>query len=179
MPIPFELRPDMPEEGVSASGSGLSHPEHVEAQLLRQAREAGEPMVLPDHLPKTHLAILMAEVARDHGAAVHAAVHAAIYSAYFGEGRDIGDRTVLLGIALQQGLQDAEVIAAWKADTYEERLRAFAQLALSLGVGTTPAAFACSRLMLGTQPYRVMREVMAQCARTTDDRTRAERARGV
>ncbi len=163
MPIPFELRPDMPEEGLSAAENGLGHTEHVEAQLLRDASEHGRPMVLPDHIPKTHRAIVMAEVARDGGPELYAAVHDAIFSAYYGEGRDIGDAEVLLGIAREHGLDEAGVHEAWNSGAYEERLHAYYHLALQLGVGTTPAGLVCKRLIVGTRPYRVLREAMQEC----------------
>ncbi len=163
MPVPFELRPDMPEAGLSASANGLRHSEHVEQHLLKDATESGHPMVLPDHVPKTHLAMAMAEYARDKGSDVYDAVHDAIFSAYYGEGLDIGSKTVLLAIATAHGLDAADVSSAWEAGTYDERLHVFAHLALSLGVSTTPSALLCSKLIVGTRPYGVLHEVMEHC----------------
>jgi len=163
MPVPFELRSDMPEEGLSAEKNGLRHSEHVEQRLLAHAREAGHPMVLPDHVPKTHLAMAMAELARDKGTDSYDAVHDAIFSAHYGEGRDIGSKAVLLEIAEAHGLDADEVSATWAAGTYDERLHVFAQLALSLGVSTTPSALLCNRLVVGMRPYTVLREAMKEC----------------
>ncbi|PKQ37835.1 MAG: hypothetical protein CVT59_06090 [Actinobacteria bacterium HGW-Actinobacteria-1] len=163
MPVPFELRPDMPEEGLSAEANGLRHSEHVEQHLLADAREVGHPMVLPDHVPKTHLAMAMAELARDKGTDSYDAVHHAIFSAYYGEGRDIGSKAVLLEIAAAHGLDAREVSTAWDTGTYDERLHVFAQLALSLGVSTTPSALLCNKLVVGMRPYGVLREAMKDC----------------
>ncbi|TDB36857.1 MAG: hypothetical protein D9V44_10120 [Actinobacteria bacterium] len=155
----------MPEAGLSASENGLGHSEHVEQHLLKDAAESGHPMVLPDHVPKTHLAMAMAELARDKGTEVYDAVHDAIFSAHYGEGRDIGSKSVLLAVAEAHGLDAAEVEAAWDDGAYDERLHVFARLALSLGVGTTPSALLCNRLIVGTRPYGVLRQVMRDCAR--------------
>lgn len=172
MPIPFELRPDMPEEGFSAIENGLTHSEHVEARLLKDAAESGHPMVLLDHIPKTHLAMVLGEVARDHGTEVHAGVHATIFSAYYGDGRDIGTREVLLDIAREHDIGPEEVVSAWDRGTYTERLKTFANVAMTLGVSTTPAALVCEHLIVGTRPYGVLRDAMATCV--PDDRQHSD-----
>lgn len=72
LPIPLELRPSLPAEGVPAAAYGLSHGDRVDAHLARVAREAGLPFVLPDVVPNTHRAIVLTETARDVGRDAHA-----------------------------------------------------------------------------------------------------------
>lgn len=164
VPVPFELRPTMPEEGLSASKDGLGHPPRVEAHILRVARDEGVPMQLPDHIPKTHLAIVMAEVARDSGTDVHWRTHQALFRAYYGEGRDIGCKDVLLEIAEGiEGLSAEKVVAAWLEDTLEERLHSFRHLAMHMGIDATPAALVCNELLIGTRPYEVLERAIADC----------------
>jgi Predicted dithiol-disulfide isomerase involved in polyketide biosynthesis len=71
--VPFELRPRIPREGISAAEHGLGHSERVERRMLELAEEAGLPMELRDHVPNTHRAMLMAELSRDLGWAQHLA----------------------------------------------------------------------------------------------------------
>jgi predicted DsbA family dithiol-disulfide isomerase len=162
-PVPFELRPDLPAEGVSAAAHGLAHSEHVDEYLHTLARRGGFPLVIPDLVPNTHRAMVLAEVARDAGAETHKRVHAAIFDAYFGRGLDIGSADVLLPIAEEHGLDPAEVRRAWDEGTFEPRLDEFHDFAHRLGVTMTPSALVCDELLIGTHPYRQLAEAAERC----------------
>ncbi|MBA4370473.1 MAG: hypothetical protein C0418_02710 [Coriobacteriaceae bacterium] len=165
----------MPEEGLSASKAGLGHSPRVEAHILRVASDEGESMQLPDHIPKTHLAIVMAEVARDLGPDVHRRTHMALFRAYYADGRDIGCKDVLLGIAESvEGLNSEQIVAAWLEDTMEERLHAFRHLAGHMGIDATPAALVCNELLIGTRPYEVLERAIAECLVTHETAEAAE-----
>lgn len=165
--IPFELRPDIPEAGISASEYDLVHSERVEEHLVRLAREEGIPYVNTDLIPNTHKAMVVAEVGRDAG--VHERVHRAIFGAYFGEGRDIGDETVLLDVSAQSGLEPEKVVEAWADGRYEERLHGYYHLALELGIDQTPAALICNELIIGSRPYGVLRDAVDRCLVTREN----------
>jgi predicted DsbA family dithiol-disulfide isomerase len=169
--IPYELRPDIPLGGVSASETGLTHSDKVETYVLRAAEDEGMRMTLPDHVPNTHLAMTMAEVARDAGGEKHRGTHLAIFGAYFAEGLDIGKTDVLLDVARQVGLARDDVTAAWGEDRYADRLRGFRHVALSLDVGAVPAALVCNRLLIGSRPYKVLEGELQECLL---DREKAE-----
>jgi predicted DsbA family dithiol-disulfide isomerase len=174
--VPFELRPAMPREGVSASAEGLGHSERVDEYLLRTADQEGFRMELMDYVPNTHDALVMGEVARDSGTDIHEAVHAAIFSAYFADGRDIGDRDILLDVAHATGLDADAVREAWDTGTYEERLTGFAGVARMLDVGQIPAALVCNELVIGLRPYEVLQQALDRCMltrRSAEDATRA------
>lgn len=164
--IPFELRPDMPSEGISARAEGLAHSKKVDEHLYKLAREGGYPMVLPDLIPHTHKALVMGEVARTAG--MHETVHAAIFGAYFGEGLDIGDEDVLLAVADETGLGAEKVRAAWAEGTHEDRLHAYRHLGIGLGVDATPSALICNELMIGSRPYGVIRDAVQRCLLTAE-----------
>lgn len=158
----------MPPQGISAAAHGLNHSERVEQRLLELAEEAGHPMVLPDLVPNTHLAIVMGEYARDSGDGVFRRVHGAIFAAYFGEGRDIGRRDVLLDAAVAQGLDRSAVERAWDEGAYEARLHEFYHLTIHLGIVTTPAALICNELLIGSRPYGVLLEAVERCLVTPE-----------
>lgn len=162
-PIPFELRPEMPLDGISATEHGIGHGERVERYLLGLAERDGYPLLILDHVPHTHGAMVMAEVARDAGPDVHARVHAAIFGAYFGRGEDIGDPEVLLDVAEREGLDTSEVARAWHEGTYERRIEEFHEFAHSLGVTATPSALVCDELLIGTHPYGQLAEAAERC----------------
>lgn len=169
--MPFELRPGMPDAGLSASKDGLGHSERVGDYLLRVAREEGlPPMQLPDLVPKTHRAMVMSEVARDAGADVYRAAHAGIFLAHYGDGLDIGSEEVLLRVAgAVEGLDPAIVADAWRTGAMDERIEEFRHLALHLGITTTPSALICNEVLIGSRTYSVLAEAVSRCLLTPAD----------
>lgn len=165
--VPYELRPRMPLEGIPTSDIG-GHSAHVQEHMRRMATEGGLPLVFPDFVPHTHLALSLAEYARDLGPEAHEALHEAIFAAYSGHGENIGDRTVLLRIAEEHALDMSEVIHAWDDGLYDERLHRFMHLAMSMGISATPAALICNELFIGTRPYRVLEESLERCMSKPD-----------
>lgn len=167
---PFELRPSMPPEGmqISALEAG-GHSEHVEEHLNKAAERGGFPYSAPPFVPNTHLALSLGEFARDLGAEQHRSAHAAIFKAYFGEGRDIGKRDVLLEVATAVGFDAGEVEEAWDADRYDGRLHRFMHLGLGLGVTSTPAALICNELLIGSRPYEVLKKSVDRCLLTAEN----------
>ena len=166
--VPFELRPNIPLEGVSASAEGLTHTDNVEKYLIRAAKREGMEMQLPDHVPHTRLAMAMAEVARDTSRELHRATHLALFHAYFGQGRDIGRKEVLLDVSEEVGLEPQDVVAAWLEDRYANRLHGFYHVALSLGIDAVPAALICNRLVIGSRPYKVLEDQLEECLLTRE-----------
>lgn len=166
--VPFELRPDMPSEGISASEYGLAHSPNVEEHLIRLAGKAGVRMMLPDLIPHTHRAMVMGEVARDEGDETHRRVHLGIFDAYYGRGLDIGSEEVLLALAEDLGLDATRVADAWLRDLYEERMSAFEHIAAHLGVTATPAALVCDELVIGSRPYRALEEALRGCSASAE-----------
>lgn len=160
---PFELRPNLPAEGVRMSDAGASHSERVREHMERVARDEGLPFLIPEFVPNTHFALALGEYARDLGPEAHEALHEAIFEAYSGHARDIGARDVVLGIASEMALDTADVAAALDEGRYDDRLHQFYHLALSFGVTATPAALICNELLIGSRPYEVLRQSVERC----------------
>lgn len=162
--VPFELRPDMPEEGWQISElEAAGHSDHAAEHLHRIAEKDGFPLVVPGFLPNTHKALTLAEVGRDEGDALHRVVHRNIFDAYFGRGLDIGTEAVLVSVAEDSGLDPEVAKRAWRDDIYAERLHQFTHVALQLGIDATPAALICNELLIGSRPTGVIRESLARC----------------
>lgn len=166
--VPFELRPDAPAEGLSAAAEGLGHSERVEQHLIKAAKEEGRDMVLPDLVPNTHLAMALAEYARDLGEETHRRVHTAIFDAHYTAAADIGQRDVLLAIAREAGLDPDAVTTMWDDGRYDGRLHEYVHLAMHLGIDSTPAALICNELLIGSRPYGVLREAVQRCLLTPE-----------
>ena len=162
--VPFELRPDMPEEGWQISElEAEGHSDRVHDHLIRAAEKERLPLTVPGFLPNTHKALSVAEVARDEGDALHRTVHREIFHAYFGRGLDIGDEGVLLQLARESGLDTEIVTAALHEDRYADRLHQFRHVALHLGIDATPATLICNELIIGSRPTEVLRTSLERC----------------
>ena len=168
--IPFELRPDMPEEGWQMSElEAGGHSDRVEQHLMRIAERDGFEMQNPPFLPKTHKALVIAEMGRDRGEAAHQAIHHVLFGAYFGEGLDIGNEDVLLDIARQRGYEADDVRQAWETGAFDDRLHQFRHMGMNLGIDSTPAALICNELFVGSRPYKVFKDALEQCMVTPDN----------
>lgn len=163
MPIPFELRPGLPPEGVSAAEHGLGHSPRAEEHVRREAASFGRDVTLPDRIPNTHLAMVAGEFARDSGEHTYRTLHERIFDAYYTEDRDIGDRATLRALAEDAGLDPHELDAAWDEGRYEDRLHEIQHLASHLGVVMTPSAFVCDRMLVGSRPYGVVAQMVREC----------------
>ena len=167
--VPFELRPSLPPEGTSARAAGLEHSERVAAYLARVARDEGIEIVERDLVPNTHQALLLGEVARDAGPALHRAFHVGVFDAMFGRGLDIGNRDVLLDVAEAAGLPRETAGTAWTDARFGQRVHSFRHLATALGVTATPAALICNQLLIGSRPVAVLEEAISRCLLTLAD----------
>lgn len=161
--VPFELRPQLPAEGVPIEQLGAGHSEHVEEHMMRMASEGGLDLAFPRFMPNTHYALALGEYARDEGAEEHERMHEALFAAYNGHAQDIGDTDVLLGIAEAHGLDRDDVRDALEGGRYDERLHQFQHLGLAFGITATPAALICNELLIGSRPYQVLEESLARC----------------
>lgn len=167
--IPFELRPQLPPEGVSVAQAGGHHSEHVVEHMKRMATEGNLRLAFPEFVPNTHLALSLGEYARDIDSPTHERVHAALFSAYNADERDIGDLGVVVDVADSQGLDVADVAQALAEDRYGERIHQFYHFAMSVGVTATPSAVICNELFIGTRPYQVLEESLRRCLVSADD----------
>jgi predicted DsbA family dithiol-disulfide isomerase len=117
----------------------------------------------PEVVPNTMQALRVTELARDRG--LHSAVHDRLMDAYWDEGRNIGEAAQLRALAVEAGLDPAEVDEALAGDVYAERVRASTAEAQSIGITGIPAFALDGRLLiLGAQPREVFEQAFAQLA---------------
>jgi predicted DsbA family dithiol-disulfide isomerase len=142
---PFQLNPDMPEQGRDRAAYRAEKFGSAEksAELDRRITEAGAAVGLgfrTDLMTRTpntigaHRLIWLAE----HHGAQDAAVEA-LFRAYFTEGRDIGDHAVLAACGAEAGLRDVAVFLA--GDLADDEVRAADKAARDAGVSGVPSFF--------------------------------------
>jgi predicted DsbA family dithiol-disulfide isomerase len=117
----------------------------------------------PDVIPNTLRALRVTELARDRD--LHEPVHDRLMGAYWEEARDIGDPDELRALAVEAGLDGAEVDEALAGDAYLERVHDSTAQAQQIGANGIPAWLLDRRLLvLGNQPEDVFEQAFAQLA---------------
>lgn len=112
-------------------------------------------------VPNTMRALRVTELARERG--VHAQVHDRLMDAYWGEARNIGDPEALRELAVEAGLDAAEVDDVLAGDAYRDRVLGLTQQAVSMGITGVPGFLLGRRLLvLGAQPQEVFERAFAQ-----------------
>jgi predicted DsbA family dithiol-disulfide isomerase len=164
---PFQLNPDMPREG-------MDRREYLELKFggREGAVRAYRPVV--DHAAAAGLDLKLDRIARtpstlDAHRLIHWAgiegrqtpVAVALFRAYFDEGRDIGDRDVLRGIAEDAGLDGAMIAQLLQGDADVEEIRARDAHTRSRGVQGVPCfVVAKKHVVTGAQPTDLWLQVI-------------------
>jgi predicted DsbA family dithiol-disulfide isomerase len=114
-------------------------------------------------IPSTLLALRVTELGRDRG--LHAAVHDRLMDAYWEDGRNIGDPDELRALAVEAGLEAAEVDDVLATDAYQDRVHGSTTQAQQIGVNGIPAFLLDRRLLvLGAQPQESFERAFAELA---------------
>ncbi len=150
--LPFDLHPEYPPEGILRSRLAERYGEGFEERTRETIEAAGLAYDPPARIPNSRKALAVTELARDRGR--HDAVHARIMGAYWSERADIGDDGVLLDLATEAGLEEAEARAALRDDGYVERVLESTREANRHGINAIPAFVLDHRLLvLGAHPH--------------------------
>lgn len=168
---PFQLNPDMPPGGadraryLEAKFGGRERAVAIYARVLEHAEEAGvelnfETMTRMPNTLDAHRMIHWAGLEGRQGAMV-----SALFRAFFREGRDIGDRTTLVDLSGEAGL-DRDVTARLLAsDADRDDILARDAHARSRGVNAVPTYIVAQRYALsGAQPVALWQQVIDDIA---------------
>ena len=168
---PFQLNPDMPPEGVdkrdylSARFGSAAKVDEIHDRLRQIARQNGvdlDPDV-PKRIPNTLNAHRLIHWAGIEGR--QTPVVAALFRAYWKEGRDIGNISVLADIAGAAGMDRAATLRLLEsdADADADDLRARDQDARDKGVTAVPTFLIAQQYVVsGAQPPEMWAKVIAE-----------------
>ena len=165
---PFQLNPDMPPEGVDkhaylSEKFGEDRLEQMHLRLKEASRAAGaeiDPSV-PKRMPNTLDAHRLIHWAGLEGR--QTAVVSAIMRAYWKEGRDIGNPSVLADIAAASGMDRAVTARLLATDADADDLRARDQDARDKGVNSVPTFLIAQQYVVtGAQPPQVWANVIEE-----------------
>ena len=175
---PFQLNPDMPEEGVERATYRAQKFGSTErgAELDCNVAEAGQVVGLTFRharmlrTPNTIAAHRIIRMAEDHG--VQDAVTEALFQAYFHDGQDIGDATALDAIAATAGL--AGVAAMLAGPAHRAEVVAEDRAARQGGLSGVPSFLMDRHLLFsGAMPGPRMAEAFRRADRILSEREAA------
>lgn len=164
---PFQLNPDMPEGGMDrrayleAKFGGRESAARVYARIDEASRDAGleinwEGITVTPNTLDAHRLIHWAGLERRQTPVV-----AALFRSYFKEGRDIGDRAVLLDIAEAQGLDRAMIERLYATDADAKDIRERDDHARARGVTGVPTFVIANRHVIpGAQPQELWGQII-------------------
>jgi predicted DsbA family dithiol-disulfide isomerase len=144
---PFQLNPDMPKEGRDRAAyrawkfGSADKATALDQRLTEAAANAGlafrtDLMTRTPNTIDAHRLIWLAGQNLVQDAAMEA-----VFKAYFVEGRDVGDHTVLADCAAEAGLQRQDVLDFLAGDLADREMRAADQAAREAGVSGVPSFF--------------------------------------
>ena len=149
----FLLRPDTPDEGILRTNSGGE----LQEPLATYARDAGLIMRRAPITPSTRLVLEATQFAKDQGA--FDPFHRAAYQAFWAEGKNLGDRQILLDLGKEVGLDSLSLEHALDVRQYENQVIEQFEEAQELGIHGIPAFLVGRYLFTGVQPYSVFQRV--------------------
>lgn len=160
--MPFELHPEIPPEGRPRDEVlPAAYRARVEEGLNRLAAQSGLTLARHERLINSRPALQAAEFARSEGR--FDAMHQELFRAYWTEGRDVSDTSVLGEVAARVGVDVAGMDQAIAENRYGDYLDARRQEAEDLMIDGIPAHIIAERyLVMGAQPYDVFERVMTK-----------------
>ena len=123
------------------------------ATLREMAEEENIDLGALDFTTNSHKALLLSEAAKHAGREIFYALHEKIFHAYFTEGKNIADETVLRALARDVELPPALTDAAWSDPAFEQPLVLNLRSALALGVRSAPTYYFGEEVVVGAMPY--------------------------
>lgn len=158
---PFEIHPEVPEDGMPVEELPYSREqwETMMGRLREQAEDEGLEIGARPFVSNTHEALMAGARVQAERPDRFPTFHEGLFRAYFSEGRDLGDRSVILDVARASGLDADDLDAALDRGDGEDALEATRHEARRLGISGTPTfVFGGTHAAVGARPVEALRE---------------------
>ena len=155
---PFLLRPDIPPEGLTRETRPGETDGELREPLRSCAQQEGLTMRRPSKTPYTLLALEATEYAEDQGLGDQ--FYSNTMRAFWEEGVDLGDISVLQRLAEESGLNWQELAHHLESGRYRPTVVEHYQEAVRLGIHGIPAFLIGQQLVIGAQPYEVFKQLV-------------------
>lgn len=170
---PYQLNPDMPAEGVDHKKhlaeklGGAAAVDRAHEMLAGLGQEAGIDFDFPavKISPNTLDAHRLLRWAMIEGPEVQSRVAVALFKAYFEEGRNVGDRAVLLDVAEEAGMDRSVVAALFSAGADVDSVKEEIGMARDMGVTGVPCFIIDNKYaVMGAQSVEVLTNAFREIA---------------
>ena len=157
---PFEIHPETPKGGalIEELPFPKGYLEMAFANVKRLADEDGLTLKFSEKLPNSRLALYISEFARKKGKFEE--FHKLVLEAYWLEGKDIGDKSLLLDLAESVGLNKNEIEIYLDTDEPFKVLQNTLKELRRYGISGVPTFNIEERLIVGAQPYEMFKKVI-------------------
>ncbi len=163
----LEIHPETPPEGrpISSLGYPRDRWSRLMENLDRMGKEEGIVFIERTFTTNSHKALLLAESVKETAPGLLEALNERLFRAYFSEGKNIGDATVLDRIAEETGVPGETFDRAWSDPLFEERLKKQGQAAIGMGITGVPTFIIGGRWIVeGAVPVDELRNVALEVA---------------
>ncbi|HZQ86891.1 MAG TPA: DsbA family protein [Acidimicrobiales bacterium] len=165
-PMPFELHPRIPVEGITLRerwGESYDRAVAMYARIEEECNAVGLPFKRPERVPNTRRVLETAECVRQTWPDAFPALDKAFFAAHFVEGRFLGDPDVVDELVDAAGADAATVRKEVDAGKWFEALRASVEAANDAGATGTPAWFLDNRALIpGVQARETYERVVSR-----------------
>jgi len=171
---PFELNPQMPEEGQDLMEHITAKYGSTQEQVIRNREAIASrgaqlgftfDMARRERIYNTFNAHRLLHWAELEGSGKQAALKEALFAAYFTDGRNPSDPEVLVEVAAGVGLDADRARSILASDEYAQQVRAREQQYLQSGIHAVPAVILNDKyLVQGGQPVEAFERALAQVA---------------
>ncbi len=162
----YQIHPEWPAEGIpvekARSASDMDTRQAIWKRITAMAEAEGLEIKAPSVFTNSHAALAACEFAREKGKAEE--FEARVFRAYFVEGGNIGDATLVARLGAEVGLDQTEVAEAVKSPRYAMRLKNNALAAHQRGVTGVPTFFIGEYPLVGAQSSDVVRQILQRAS---------------
>ncbi len=157
---PFEIHPETPKTG--ALTEELPFPKgYLEMAFInvkRLADEDGITLKFSRKLPNSRLALYISEFARKKKK--FEVFHKLVLEAYWLEGKDIGDKSLLLDLAESIGLNKKEIESYLDTNEPSKAVQESLKELKTHGINAVPTFVIEDIIVAGAQPYEIFKKVI-------------------
>tara|TARA_R110000744_G_scaffold63463_2_gene130636 strand:- start:699 stop:1343 length:645 start_codon:yes stop_codon:yes gene_type:complete len=167
---PFQLNPHMPKEGQNVQehitekyGSSLEQQQLSQERMADFGAELGFKFDYFDEMKmvNTNDAHILLDYAKEYGKQTE--LNMRLMTAFFGERKDVSDRSILIEEIKAVGLNVDEAMARLDSDDVRYQVQAKEKYWQSLGVSSVPTVvFNNKSALTGAQPVEVFKEVLTE-----------------
>ncbi len=164
----IEIHPETPMQGIPRHSFNSSHLGGVWSHVQELAERSNLNIKIPSVLANSRLALIASEYAKTNGKFEE--FHNALFDAYWKEGQNIGDVGVLLKIAKSAGLDTKGLGEYFVNGDWSEKLDKHLRAAENIPVSGVPTFVINDKIVVGAQPYSVIREVVKKEIERVEDK---------